>query len=105
MSSSPIRPSSSSVRLTRRGRAMLVLLVAAVAFLAFSIGRVASQAGTEPTGSATRAVTVQPGQTLWQLAVQVAPQDDPRATVDRIRELNDMRTEVLQAGQRLVVPA
>lgn len=104
MSSNPIRPTSSP-RLTRRGRFVLVLLVAAIAFLAFSIGRVASQAGTESTGSATRAVTVQPGETLWQLAVQVAPNDDPRATVDRIRELNDMHTEVLQAGQRLVVPA
>jgi hypothetical protein len=37
--------------------------------------------------------------------VAVAPNDDPRATVDRIRELNHMSTEVLQAGQQLVVPA
>ncbi len=105
MSSPSTRPTSRSVHLTRRGRVVLVLLVAALAFMAFSLGRVASQAGTEPTGPATRAVTVQPGQTLWEIAVAVAPNDDPRATVDRIRELNHMSTEVLQAGQQLVVPA
>ena len=50
-------------------------------------------------------MTVQPGQTLWQIALRVAPRDDPRDTVDRIRALNDLDTTAVQAGQRLVVPA
>jgi hypothetical protein len=44
------------------------------------------------------------GQTLWQIARSVAPADDPRDTVDRIRDLNGLGTETVQAGQRLVVP-
>ena len=50
-------------------------------------------------------MTVQPGQTLWQIALRVAPRDDPRDTVDRIRSLNDLDTTAVLPGQRLVVPA
>jgi hypothetical protein len=96
---------SGRLRLTRRGRAVLVLLFVALCFVAFSLGRTSSQASTTPTGPATRAVTVEPGQTLWQIAKSVAPGTDPRDTVDRIREMNGMSSAPLQAGQRLIVPA
>ena len=96
---------ASPVRLTRRGRLLLLLLLVALAFVAFSMARTVTQAGTGPARPATRYVTVHPGQTLWQIARAVAPADDPRDTVDRIRDLNQLDTTVLQAGQRLVVPA
>ncbi len=93
------------LRLTRRGRAVLVLLFVTLCFVAFSLGRTSSQASTTPIGPATRAVTVEPGQTLWQIAETVAPGADPRDTVDRIRELNGMSSAPVRAGQRLIVPA
>jgi LysM repeat protein len=93
------------LRLTRRGRLVLLLLLMGLAFVAFSTTRTATQAGTGPASPATRYVTVHPGETLWQLARAVAPADDPRDTVDRIRDLNGLDTTVVQAGQRLVVPA
>ena len=95
------------VRMTGRGRAVFVLALVLVAFLAVSLLRTGTQAGagTQSTGSATRTVTVHPGETLWQLALQVAPNDDPRDTIDRIRDLNSLDTTVVQAGQRLIVPA
>lgn len=96
---------SAPLRLTRRGRAVLLMVLVALAFVAFSTARTATQAGTGPTAPATRYVTVHPGQTLWQIARSVAPSDDPRDTVDRIRDLNGLDTTVVQAGQRLVVPA
>ena len=98
------RPERPSLRLTRRGRALLVLALVLVAFVAFSMMRIAPQAGTAFTGPATSTVTVHPGETLWQIARRVAPQDDVRDTVDRIRELNALDTTVVQAGQRLIVP-
>lgn len=101
-------PARSAVRLTARGRVAAVVLFLLLAFTTLSVVSAlhsASQAGTEPTGSATRYVTVQPGQTLWQIALRVAPAEDPRATVDRLRALNGLGTLAIQAGQRLVVPA
>ena len=68
-------------------------------------GVLKGQAGTGRASSATQFVTVQPGQTLWQIAKQVAPGDDPRDTVDRIRSLNGLDTTTVLPGQRLVVPA
>jgi LysM repeat protein len=96
---------SAPVRLTRRGRVALLLLLVALAFVAFSTTRTATQAFTGPSSPATRYITVHPGETLWQIARTVAPADDPRDTVDRIRDLNGLDTTVVQAGQRLVVPA
>ncbi len=97
-----------SVRLTPRGRlvalAFFLLLTFAI-LTAVSALHSATRAGTGPTSSATRFVTVQPGQTLWQIALRVAPSDDPRDTVDRIRSLNGLGTTAVQVGQRLVVPA
>jgi len=94
-----------AVRITARGRAVIVVVLVLVAFLAFSSLRTATQAGTNPTGSATRTVTVKVGETLWQIAERVAPRDDPRDTIDRIRSLNSLENAVPQAGQRLIVPS
>jgi LysM repeat protein len=95
------------MRLTRRGRVVAVLMLLLLAFAAVttvSALRTASQAGTHSYGPATRYVTVEPGETLWQIARRVAPGDDPRDTVDRLRQLNGLDTSAVQAGQRLVVP-
>ena len=105
MSSTPAA-SPRPLRLTRRGRVVVLLaLVALVLLLASAFGRATSQAGTRPTGPATRAITVHAGETLWGIALEVAPRSDPRATIERLRDLNHLGTDVVQAGQRLVVPA
>ena len=92
------------IRLTGRGRAVLLMALVLAAFMAFSIARFNGQAGTSYTGPATATVTVHPGQTLWQIARAAAPGDDPRDTTDRIRSLNGLGSSVVQAGQRLIVP-
>jgi len=101
-------PQRLQVRLTPRGRLLAVALFLALSFVIVSISSAlhsATQAGTAPATPATRFVTVQPGQTLWQIALRVAPRDDPRDTVDRIRTLNGLDTTAVLPGQRLVVPA
>ena len=44
---------------------------------------------------------VRPGDTLWSIAASVAPGDDPRPVVDRLRAATDIG--VRQAGDRLVI--
>jgi LysM repeat protein len=60
------------------------------------------------TGPATPAmvdVTVAPGDTLWSIAEQAAPDRDPRDVIEEIRQLNDMQGGVLPIGVVLRVPA
>ena len=97
----------SHTRLTRRGRVLLLGLLVAVLFGAFSLGRSASEAA--PPSTATLAqqqrVTVQAGDSLWSLAQQAAPDHDPRDVVAKIRDLNDLTSSELQVGQQLLLPA
>jgi LysM repeat protein len=53
---------------------------------------------------ATGHVVVQPGESLWSVAREVAPQADPRETVLRLRELNHLSSDSVEVGQALVVP-
>lgn len=46
---------------------------------------------------------VQPGDTYWSIAEALAPGDDPRPVVDRLREATG--DDVLQPGERLVLDA
>jgi Tfp pilus assembly protein FimV len=94
------------VRLTRRGRLVLVLALAAVLFAAFSLGRVGAEGSTsaEPARP-LETVTVEPGDTLWAVAKRLAPGQDPRPVVEQLRELNDLSGGGLHAGQQLVLPA
>ena len=91
-------------RLTRRGRLLVTLVLAVVAFAGLGLVRVSSDAGTATTHPLTRAVTVQPGESLWTIAEQVAPGVDPRLTVARLEEVNDLPSGLVQAGQQLLIP-
>lgn len=97
------RRTGGAPRLTRRGRVLIALLIALVVSAAFSAGRASVQAATE-AAPALPTVTVQPGETLWEIAERVAPQADRRETVARLARLNDLPGGRLRAGQRLVVP-
>ncbi|NHC13658.1 LysM peptidoglycan-binding domain-containing protein [Motilibacter deserti] len=95
----------SHLRLTTRGKAVIVVALAILALLALSWGRGGGvQASSTSAGPATAYTSVEPGDTLWAIALRVAPQDDPRDTVDRILELNALTTAKIEPGQRLIVP-
>ena len=96
-----------AVRLTRRGRALLVLLLAALLLVAFSLGQQATQAaGVAGSGAAPQLeqIIVQPGESLWTVAQRVAPDNDPREVVAQIRRLNNLRGSQVQVGQHLLLP-
>jgi Tfp pilus assembly protein FimV len=64
---------------------------------------------TAEAGSISRPVPVTyrvvlPGETLWQIAGEVAPGVDRRDTVARLLELNALSTAGVRAGQRIAVP-
>lgn len=91
-----------AVRLTRRGRLVLLTLLLAVSTaLAGLVG--APGLAAEPPAPAPVAV-VRPGDTLWSIAVAYAPQRDPFETIDEIRRLNQIEDYTVHPGQRIVLP-
>ena len=100
--------STPRLRLTRRGRVVLTTLAAAplVAislFLGLSGGDAAATHDVPATG--LEYVSIAPGQSLWQLAEQIAPQADPREVVADILSLNRLESADIQPGQELAIPA
>jgi nucleoid-associated protein YgaU len=104
--------SANEVRLTRRGRlARSGALAALVVLLAVSVadvvggGRALAADASSPRPVSTQSVVVEQGDSLWLIAGRTAPDADPREVVTRIRELNGMRSNLIQPGQVLLVPS
>ena len=92
-------------RITRRGRAALVLVLVGLLLGAFSLGRVGTQAATpRPAGPLLEQTTVHSGESLWSVAHRVAPSADPRDVVVQLRRLNHLDGSSVQVGQQLVLP-
>ena len=107
-SSAPDRPTvrpRSTVRLTRRGRAVVIVL-ALIAVLAVGLVVASSSVATGEAGTPepTRVVLVGPGDTLWGIAAAVADEGEVQAMINRIEKLNALDSGLLAAGQRLLVP-
>lgn len=101
----PSRTQEVALRLTRRGRLVLVGLLVLVALLSSVVLRqsaAGSTSGSRPTLGQT---TVAPGESLWSVAQRIAPGRDPRPVVDQIRQLNHLSGVTVQAGQELLLPA
>jgi LysM repeat protein len=93
-----------AVRLTRRGRVVVLLLLLAVgAVLSLAITSSGAASGTAQQVP-VQYVTVAPGDTLWSIAGEVAPDADPRDTLAEIIELNALDASSIRAGQRIAVP-
>jgi LysM domain-containing protein len=96
------------LRITRRGRAVLTLLIAiplAIAAAVTGVGALGAAAGTQGAASTFQYVTVESGESLWQVAEAVAPTADPRDVVAGIVSLNNLGSDEVQPGQRLAIPA
>ena len=96
------QPRPSTLRLTRRGRLVVFgASLAAVLGLGF-VAASGSLANDKP--EPTRVVTVQPGQTLWDIAARVNDGGDVRTTMAHLEDLNHLASPTLQVGQHLRVP-
>ena len=105
-----VSTSSSKLRLTTRGRVLLlVATILALFTVVVASGRFTAQATVNSdmagqSAPAAAVVVVQAGESLWSIAQQVAPNTDPREMVSRIRDLNGLADAVVTPGQALLVP-
>lgn len=92
------------LRLTRRGRVVLVVLPS---LLALSGLLLATAPGTAEAAQpvVSRSVVVGTGDTLWSIAERVAPETDPRDTVAALQQANGLTSATIEAGTVLVLPA
>lgn len=97
--------SPGSVRLTRRGRVVVVLLVLAIALAGFAVlGGPATSTG-DTHHAAAHTVVVGAGETLWDIASRIAPGEDPRVVIADIVDLNNLADAgSIRIGEKLVVP-
>lgn len=100
--------STPRLRLTGRGRRVLTVaislpLVVAAFWLAMNGG--GASATLEGSDTGFEYVTVEPGESLWRLAEQIAPQADPRDVIADVMQLNQLDSADVFAGQELAIPA
>jgi nucleoid-associated protein YgaU len=80
--------------------AVLLTMIVAAFFLVFSSG---VEADSAPHSTVLH--VVKPGDTLWNLAAQSTPAgDDVRATVDLIRNINDLPSSTVLVGEEIELP-
>lgn len=98
-------------RLTRRGRLIfrglpLLTLAALIVLgaLTFAFPAQAKSSTSHSEAPVSQMVTVYHGDSLWTIAQQIAPGQDSRDVVNRIMQINDLRSAQVQPGQVLEVP-
>ena len=101
----PVAP----LRLTRRGRVVVALAAALlVTMVSLFLAGVAQATNDGPSPRAAREnlvqVIVRPGQSLWSVAESADPDQDTRAVIQQIIDLNSLNDETVFAGQQLWVP-
>lgn len=95
------------LRLTRRGRAVFATLAAiplVIAGLMFGLGAGGAVATQDAATDSLTWVTVDGGQSLWDLAAEIAPGEDPREFAAQVAAFNQLDSTVIQPGQELAIP-
>lgn len=97
------------MRLTRRGRALLVAVVAALSLGGLWVGTramsLAAAGDVVPSHAGLPWVVVEQGDTLWTIADAVSAGDDADAVVGEIVRLNGLSSSLIRPGERLYIPA
>jgi hypothetical protein len=97
--------SPGTVRLTRRGRVVAVVLLLALVLAALTVfGSHSAATGEAGSPVPTRTVEVGEGDTLWGIASEVAEPGEVREMVHQIEELNALSGSALAVGQEIAVP-
>ena len=101
----PVAP----LRLTRRGRVVVALAATLlVTMVSLLLAGVAQATNDGPSPRAAREnlvqVVVHPGQSLWSVAESADPDQDTRAVIQQIIDLNSLNGDTVFAGQQLWVP-
>ena len=84
---------------------VLALVAAAITVWLGLVAHLSAPAGPAPTPAARLAVVqVQAGESLEQLAQRIAPDASVGSVVDQIRDLNELKSAAVDAGQTLIAP-
>jgi hypothetical protein len=76
----------------------VLVLIVAVSILLISFS---SKTRADQT---PRSVIIKNGDTLWKIAEAIRPEQDPRITIESIRDANQLKTVTVQPGQKVLVP-
>ncbi|TDD06002.1 LysM peptidoglycan-binding domain-containing protein [Nonomuraea diastatica] len=102
------RRATPPLRLTRRGRIVLVVTAALLSLGGFWLGtRTAGHAAVQVVVSAHAGlpwVEVHEGDTLWAIADALSRGEDPGALVEEIKRLNGLPDSLIHPGTRLYIP-
>ena len=100
-----VRHVDGPLRLTRRGQVVVVaVFLAAALVLMVSLGGLATATLDGGTPPPVKVVEVQPGDTLYGIAGEVAQPGHVREVVHQIQELNSLQGGVLPVGAKIAVP-
>ncbi len=80
----------------------LIFLVVTSLVLIFVCSITSAVAGNVKTDTLT--LTVMPGDTLWDIAVKYSGDMEVREYIYHIKELNELNSALIYAGQRLYLP-
>jgi hypothetical protein len=92
------------LRLTRRGRAVVLAFFVLMASLASAVLFTTASRASDPGTGPPPTVVVQPHDTLWSIATRTSPRRDPYAAVAEIQRLNDLDGYVVHPGETLILP-
>lgn len=99
---------SPRLRLTSRGRGVLTFLAATplvVAAFLFALNGGGATASLTGSDEPFQYVTVASGQTMWQIAEEIAPRSDPRDVIAQLVQFNQLSGPDIYAGQELAIPS
>jgi nucleoid-associated protein YgaU len=103
----PARPATPRLRLTRRGRAVVTALAVVpllIIGLVLGLGAGGAVATHDAASGSLTWVTVDAGQSLWDIAAEIAPAEDPREFAAQVAAFNQLDSAVIQPGQELAIP-
>ena len=92
------------LRLTRRGRVVVLVFFILLASLAGALLLATASRASDPVTSPAPTVVVGPRDTRWSIASRTAPGRSQRDTVAEIRRLNGLDGYIIHPGETLVVP-
>ena len=102
-----VRAVTPRLRLTSRGRVVFATLAAiplVIAGLVFGLGASDAVATRDAATDSLTWVTVEGGQSLWDLAAEIAPAEDPREFAAQVASFNQLASSEIQPGQELAIP-
>lgn len=81
----------------------IAVIVAGISIVGAAPSQSSEYGGLTSETRAYPVVVVQAGDSLWAVAERVSTGEDPRVVVERIKELNELSSSVLQPGKTLRV--